>query len=113
MKQELEKLAQMLKGKSISVVGIGVSNSPLVRLLANMGFKVIARDKNPLHVLGDIYTEFKKYGVEFRLGEDYLDDLKEDIIIKTPGIRYDLPEFLNAKTQGSFITSELELFFEL
>lgn len=113
MKQELEKLAQMLKGKSISVVGIGVSNSPLVRLLANMGFKVIARDKNPLHVLGDIYTEFKKYGVEFRLGEDYLDDLKEDIIIKTPGIRYDLPEFLNAKKQGSIITSEMELFFEL
>lgn len=113
MKQQVEKLKKMLNNKTVSIVGIGVSNSPLVKMLAEMGIKIIARDRNPDHVLGDIYTDLEKYGVEFRLGEGYLENLNEDIIFKTPGIRFDLPEFVEAKNRGSIITSEMEIFFEL
>ena len=48
-----------------------------------------------------------------RFGDDYLSELCDDVIIKTPGIRSDLPEFLRAEESGSVLTSEAELFCNL
>jgi UDP-N-acetylmuramoylalanine--D-glutamate ligase len=46
-------------------------------------------------------------------GENYLENLNEDIIFKTPGISIYTPELANAKNSGCTITSEMEMFFEL
>ena len=45
-----------------------------------------------------------------KLGEDYLKDLQEDVIFRTPGMRPDLPELTAAVDQGSQLTSEMEVF---
>ncbi len=104
-----------LKNKKISVIGIGVSNVPLIRFLIDGGAKVTAHDKKEKDALGDIYTELNNLGVEFVLGEDYLSNIPEDtgIIFKTPGLRPDVPQLLEAKERGAILTSEMELFFEL
>ena len=52
-------------------------------------------------------------GCRFRLGEDYLQDLTEDIIFRTPGLRPDVPEIAAAVARGSVLTSEMEAFFEV
>ncbi len=102
-------------GKKISVVGIGVSNIPLIKFLADSGAKVLAHDRRTAEQLGDTYTELKSLGVEFVLGEDYLNSIPTDteIIFKTPGLRPDVPQLLKAAEYGALITSEMELFFEL
>ncbi|MBE7032570.1 MAG: hypothetical protein E7401_06385 [Ruminococcaceae bacterium] len=96
-----------LKDKNISVIGVGVSNVPLIRFLLEGGARVTAHDKKTIEKLGDTYTELSKLGVTFILGEDYLKDIPEDteIIFKTPGLRGDVPELVKAQKNGVEITS--------
>ena len=98
-----------LKGKKITVVGFGVSNRPFVKMLAESGALVTVRDKN--EIPETVRAEFEN--VEFVTGSDYLSDLTDELIFKTPGMRRDIPEFLAAEKNGSKITSEMQLFFEL
>ena len=100
-----------LKNKSVAVIGIGVSNLPLIRLLAGEGCDVTACDKRTADSLGDVYDELLSLGVKFKLGDDYLVGLHFDVIFRTPGLH---PMFLDyAKKQGSIVTSEMEAFFAL
>ncbi len=98
-----------LKGKNITVVGFGVSNRPFVSMLVNCGAAVTVRDKN--EIAQEDRKEFAT--VRFITGEKYLDDLNDEIIFKTPGMRRDIPAFADAEKRGSKITSEMQLFFEL
>jgi len=103
-----------MENKRVCVIGIGVSNLPLIKLLAKWGAKVTALDKRNEAQLGTDYTDLDELGVSFGLGEDYLSKIPEDteVLFKTPGIRVDEPEILKAKENGAVITSEMELFFE-
>lgn len=102
-----------IEGKNITVIGIGISNLPLIKYLTDAGANVTACDIHDAQWLGDNYKKCEEMGVSFRLGEDYLKDIEDDIIYKTPGMRIDVPELLQAKARGAKITSEMETFFEL
>lgn len=102
-----------LKDKKVAVVGIGVSNTPLIQLLVKKGAKVTACDRNTPEKLGDIYHQLVDMGVEVFAGEDYLDHFDHEIIFKTPGLRCDVPQLVKAKEAGATLTSEMEVFFEL
>ncbi len=111
MASKLEAFKENIAGKRVSVMGIGVSNKPLIKMLLECGAQVVARDRRE-----DISSDFMpliKMGARFVLGEKYLDNIEADVIFRTPGMRPDLPELLEAKKQGAKITSEMELFFEL
>lgn len=109
----MEKFIDKVNEKRVVVLGIGISNTPLIKMLVNSGAVVTACDKNSREKLGDLATELEGLGVSLQLGENYLKNLNQDIIFKTPGMRFDLPELIAAKNNGSEITSEMELFFEL
>ncbi len=108
----LDRFKRDVFGKTVGVVGIGVSNTPIITMLAEMGVKVLAFDKRDEDQLGDPGKALKELGVQMICGPDYMDHLAGDWIIKTPGMRYDHPALIKAKEQGSIITSEMELFFE-
>lgn len=110
----LTEFKDFIKDKSVSVVGIGVSNAPLLKFLKDCGVsKISARDKKNIFEDGEL-TELKKMpGIEFILGENYLYGLNEDVIFKTPGIRRDLEPFREAERAGRVLTSEMELFLFL
>lgn len=102
-------------GCEMAVVGIGVSNLPLIRFLIGCGADVTAHDKRSSRDLGETYDELIGLGVKLVLGEHYLDEISPSakLVFKTPGIRYDVPGLKKAAENGSEITSEMELFFEL
>lgn len=102
-----------LKDKRVAVLGIGVSNTPLIKMLRRHGIAVTARDKASREDLGERAEELLSLGAELCLGPDYLEHLDEDVIFRTPGMRPDLPQLLQAKEQGSVITSEMEVFFQV
>lgn len=110
---KFEEFKNSVKGKSITVIGIGISNIPLIRLLAASGASVTACDRRTREALGETYNELENIGVKFSLGNDYLENLSGDIIFKTPGMRYDVPQLLEAKKNGSKVTSEMEVFFDV
>jgi len=110
---KIAEFKNYIKDKDVSVIGIGISNRPLIKYLVSLGAKVTAHDKQSEAELGDAVKEFKEMGVKLILGDNYLENLSKDIIFKTPGIRCDHPKILDAKKNGSTITSEMEVFFEI
>lgn len=111
--EKLEAFKASLNGKEVAVIGVGVSNTPLIKMLLSAGAKVTACDKKSPEELGANYERFREMGVSFQLGEDYLDHLTQPLIFKTPGLRGDHPKLLEAVQKGSEVTSEMEVFFEL
>ena len=110
---KLEEFKQNIKGKRVTVIGIGISNLPLIKYLVSNGAIVTACDRHDRDWLGDKFMECERLGIQFRLGEDYLDNLTDEIIFKTPGMRYDVPQLEKARKTGAKITSEMEMFFEV
>ena len=110
---KLDEFKYNVAGKNITVIGIGISNLPLIKYLVSLGTNVTACDRRSAEDLGENYTELEKLGVKFNLGDGYLNNLSGDMIFKTPGMRYDVPELLKAKENGSIVTSEMEVFFEV
>lgn len=108
-----DSLKKYVCGKNITVVGIGISNMPLIRFLAENGAKVTACDKKTQDELGERAEELTNLGVSLVCGEHYLDKLSGDIIFKTPGMRFDHPALEQARSNGSVVTSEMEVFFEV
>ena len=108
-----EEYLSSLKNKTVAVIGIGVSNEPLIRLLLERGIAVTACDKKDRAALGVLGDELEAAGCHLQLGEGYLKGLKQDVIFRTPGMRPDLPELVEAVENGAQLTSEMEVFFDV
>jgi UDP-N-acetylmuramoylalanine--D-glutamate ligase len=114
MNQKLEAYKSWIKNQRVAVIGLGISNTPLVEYLGRLGVNITVFDKSEPEALKDKIQALKDYNVEFSLGKDYLSRLKGfDVIFKTPIVRPDIPEFLAEKERGATITSEMEVFFDL
>ena len=109
----LTECREKFAGKRCTVLGIGVSNLPLCRFLAEMGATLTARDKKSPEQLGEAAAELQTLGATLVTGEDYLANIEADYIFRSPGIRPDKPEILEALGKGAVLLSEMELFFEL
>ena len=108
-----EEYLSSLQNKTVAVIGIGVSNRPLIELLLSREIAVTACDKKDRAALGPLAEGLEGKGCRLQLGPDYLKDLTEDIIFRTPGMRPDLPELTAAVERGSELTSEMEVFFQV
>ncbi len=102
-----------LKGKRVAVIGIGVSNTPLIKMLLRAGIPVTACDRSMPEEFGGLAEELESLGAELRFGEHYLEGLDHDVIFRTPGLRPDVPALQAARGRGSVVTSEMEVFFDV
>ncbi len=101
-----------VRGKRVGVVGLGVSNLPLISYLLGFEAEVYGFDQREMDSLPDEVYAFQEQ-VPFYLGEGYLNHLLGmDIIFKTPGMRMDHPKLMEAKESGTKITSEMEEFLK-
>ena len=64
-----------LRGTRCDVLGIGISNLPLIEILLGAGASVTARDKKSREALGDNAFRLEEKGVRLILGENYLDGI--------------------------------------
>ena len=111
MKKDFNEFKNFIKGKNVAVVGIGVSNIPLINFLVKLGATVTAFDKKTEKQLGEVSVDFKNKGVKLELGENYLDELTGfDVVFKTPSMRIDCDALVKVKSEGAYITSEMEEF---
>ena len=109
----LREYLDSLKGRTVAVIGIGVSNTPLIELLASEKIAVTACDRRDRAALGALAEQLERQGVTLRLGDDYLEDLHQDVIFRTPGLRPDVSQLKQAAERGSQVTSEMEVFFQV
>lgn len=110
----INEYLETLKGKSVAVIGMGVSNTPLIRLMLKVGLDVTVCDKTTREGALERITDLEKLGAKFQLGTDYLADMsKFNLIFRTPGLSPNSNALVEARERGSEITSEMELFFKL
>ena len=113
MRSAFDKYFESLRGKRIVVLGLGVSNRPLVRLLLRYGCTVTGCDRTPREKIDGEVLELEKNGCELRLGDTYLDGLTAALVSRTPGMHPDNPALNALRESGAEVTSEMEVFFEL
>ena len=109
MNERLQTFKNNIKNKKVALLGMGISNRAAVDFLLSAGAILSARDKNPAPD-AEITEFLTSRGVKMIYGEGYLSDITEDIVFKSPGIRFDIPELVSAAENGVVITSEMEVF---
>ena len=113
MSNKFESFFASLAGKRITVIGLGVSNRPLVRLLLESGCIVTGCDKTPREKLDDEVLALERLGCILKTGDAYLDGIEADIVFRTPGMHPNNPALCALRQRGVKITSEMDVFFEL
>lgn len=114
MQSILQDYFSSLKGKKVAVIGIGISNTPLIEKLLDAGVSVLACDKRERGSFDGLIERLEAKGLEVSLGPDYLERLDgADVIFRTPGMRPDLPQLAAAVERGATLTSEMEAFLAL
>ena len=102
-----------LTGKRVAVLGIGVSNRPLIRMLLARGIRTLACDRTPRESLDPEVLELEQLGAKLHVGEGYLDGIEADVVFRTPGMHPDIPALRTLRARGASVTSEMEAFFEV
>lgn len=105
-------LTEKFCGKSCILLGAGVSNMPLAKMLTEMGAKVEVRDKKSLTEMGERGKELEALGVSAVSGDGYLDNMRADYIFRSPGFRPDIPQLKVAAEAGCTVTAEMDMFIE-
>ena len=113
MAKGFEQYFASLKDRKIAVLGLGVSNRPLVRLLLSYGCCVTGCDRTPRDKVDAEVLELEKQGCALRLGDTYLENLSADLVFRTPGMHPENAALQALRATGAKITSEMEIFFEL
>lgn len=113
MDKRIERFFNGMKDKKVAFCGIGRSNLPLIKLFKKYGASVIACDRRGREQLGENADIAEQSGAILSLGEDYLKNLDIDIVFRTPGMKYYMPELVQMRNRGVVVTSEMELFFDL
>ena len=112
MVSALDQYFAAIADKKIAVLGLGVSNRPLVRMLLGAGCDVTGCDRTDREKLDEEVLELERMGCKLRLGEGYLEDLTADLVFRTPGMHPDNPALAALREKGAKVTSEMEVFFE-
>lgn len=113
--KKLNEFNDFLKNRKVAVIGLGVSNLPLLDYLHNKNAKVTVFDKRTIdEIPKDTMDKITKYSFEFSLGQFYLEKLKGfDLIFRSPSCLPTVPELVEAEKNGAIITSEIELVLKM
>lgn len=99
--------------KKVGVIGLAVSNTPLIKFLIREGARVTVFDRKSADQLRDYLSQLAGLDIQYHLGESYLDGIGGyDILFLTPGIKKNLPELEQARAEGTVFSSEMEVFLQ-
>lgn len=113
--KKLEQFNKFASNKKIAIIGLGVSNLPLLDYFHNLACKISVFDnriKNELD--NDVIEKIDKYGIEYFGGENNLEKLKGfDIIFRSPIVMPYRKEIKAEAERGVLVTSEIEMMLKL
>lgn len=104
-----------IKRKKTAIIGLGVSNIPLIDFLYKLGANITVFDNRSIENIDkEILEKITDRNIEFSFGQNNLSKLIGfDIIFRSPTCRPDTPELLEEGKKGAIITSEIEMLMKL
>ena len=113
--EKLTKFKNYIKNRKVAIIGLGVSNIPLLDYLYSLGAKITVFDNRTIDEIDtSILNNLKDKNIEFSLGKDNLSKLVGyEIIFRSPTCRPDTNELVKESQRGAIITSEIEMLMKL
>lgn len=113
--EKLEEFNNYIRYRKVAVIGLGVSNIPLLDYLHEQKAKVTVFDQRNIEEINkEIMDKITAYSFEFSLGKNYLEKLKGfNIIFRSPSCLPTTPELLEEANNGAIVTTEIEMLIEM
>ena len=112
---KLDEFNKSLKDKKVAILGLGVSNIPLIDYLYKYEANIcLFDDKKYENIDSNIKEKIDKYNLKYYLGKDSISNLKGfDLIFRSPSILPNKNELVEEAKRGCIITTEIEMLMKL
>ncbi len=113
--EKLKQFNEFIRFRKVAVIGLGVSNLPLLDYLYEKKAKVTIFDSRTIDEINkNIIDKITNYGFEFYFGKNCLENLKGfNIIFRSPSCLPTKPELQQEANRGAIITTEVEMLMEM
>lgn len=113
--EKLLEFERFLINKKVAIIGLGVSNFPLIDYLYERHVNVVVFDeKNQLDISKDAIDKIKEYSLDAYFGKDCLENLKGfNVIFRSPSLLPTNSYLVEEEKNGALITTEVELLLNM
>lgn len=113
--EKLEEFNKFAENKKVAIIGMGVSNIPLLDYFyETKSIVTVFDDRNIENIDELVLDKIKKYGFKYFFGKDNLDNLKGfDIIFRSPSCMPFKKELEEEVKRGAILTTEIEMVLKL
>ncbi len=113
--KKLEEFNEYIRFRKVAVIGLGVSNIPLLDYLYQKKARVTVFDNKKIdEIPKEMLDKITTYGFEFSFGENALENLKGfNIIFRSPSCLPTKPELKAEAERGAIVTTEIEMLMEM
>ena len=108
--EKLEDFEKKLKNQKVAIIGLGVSNIPLIDYFSEKKIEIVVfDDREEKNINPDILTKIKQYKIKYFFGKECLKNLKGfDLIFRSPSCLPTKAELIAERERGAIVTTEIE-----
>lgn len=113
--EKLEEFNNYIRFRKVAIIGLGISNMPLLDYLHEQKAKVTVFDNREIDKMPkEVMDKITEYAMEFSLGKNYLLKLNGfDLIFRSPSCLPTTPELEIEANNGAIVTTEIELLMKM
>ena len=113
--ERLEEFNNYLKNRKVAIIGLGVSNIPLLDYMNEKEARVTVFDDRTIDKIPiEALEKIRKYEINSYFGEESLKNLKGfDIIFRSPSCMPNREELQEEVKRGAVLTSEIEMVLQM
>lgn len=113
--EKLNEFNDYIRFRKVAIIGLGVSNLPLMEYLYEKKANVTIFDERDIDSISkDIMDKITTYGFGFHFGEDALKHLKGfNVIFRSPSCLPTRKELVDEANNGAIVTTEVELLMKM
>lgn len=112
---KLEEFNEYIRFRKVAIIGLGVSNLPLLDYMHEKKARVTVFDERMIEDISkEVMDKITNFGFEFNLGNNCLQKLNGfDIIFRSPSCLPTRPELHKEEKRGAIITTEIEMLMKM
>ena len=113
--KKLEEFNEYIRYRKVAIIGLGISNIPLIDYMYDKKAKVtVFDDREENDISKEIMDKIKEYEFDYSFGQNNLDKLKNfDIIFRSPSCLPTKKELQEEEKRGAIVTTEIEMLMKM